>query len=240
MKKLTTILLSLAILAGIIFKTSNQTQAAATTQLLSGILQKMDNAHRGLKSMRAKIVQQKTNTQIGSTDTSYGNLVYVPGPKGKVKAKIEYTKPSSDVLSIAGDNVTYYQPRINQALKTVSSKLSRDRSKGSSVGLLMAMMGSGNLPAELRSKYNMEIAGEELINGRPATKLHLIPREAGQIAVADIWVSNESYLPVQLRFQERNGDLTFFKFSNMELNARVTDDEFKVKLQPGTAVVDKL
>ena len=122
MKKLT----SLAIIAGmflLLAGVDRPASANAQAQLLAGILNKMEKAHQDLKSLKAEMVLERTNTQIGVTDSEYGQLLYKPGAqKSKQKLRIDYTKPSKDILAVDGDNFVFYQPRINQAFKGMASK----------------------------------------------------------------------------------------------------------------------
>src|SRR5262245_38982816 len=103
--------MSLAIGAGMLFLligAGYRADANAQPQLLTGILNKMEKAHQGLKSLRAEMVLQKTNSQIGVTDSEYGQLLYKPGEaKSKQKLRIDYTKPSKNVAAVDGDNFIF-------------------------------------------------------------------------------------------------------------------------------------
>ena len=123
MKKVVT----LAILLGMFLALTGAARldANAKPQLLTGILNKMEIAHKQMKSLKAELIQQKTNPQIGSTDTDYGVVLYKPGAgKEKGKLRIDYTRPSKDIVSVVGESVTFYQPRINQVFKGALNKLS--------------------------------------------------------------------------------------------------------------------
>src|SRR6516164_751272 len=101
-------LMFLAIIAGISILPAGSGRSAsanAQPQLLTGILNKMEKAHQDLKSLKAEMVLERTNTQIGVTDSEYGQLLYKPGTsKSKQKLRINYTKPSKDILAVEGDN----------------------------------------------------------------------------------------------------------------------------------------
>lgn len=213
----------------------HNSQAAAGSQLLTGVLSKMQAAHRNLRSMRAGMAQVRHNPQIGSTETDYGTLIYKPGAKGKSKLRIDYTRPDQKSVAVLGENLVFYQPRINQVLKTTLSKAAKG--KTSSYSALVGLDGSLET---LTRDYNVDYVKDELVNGETATRLQLIPKVSGTFSRIDLWVSNKSWLPVQYQMFERNGDSTLVKFTGMEVNPTIADAAFNVNIPSGTKVVDKI
>jgi outer membrane lipoprotein-sorting protein len=55
-----------------------------------------------------------------------------------------------------------------------------------------------------------------------------------------LWIDDESYLPVRLRYVEADGDSTEYKFSEMKKNRPITEDRFVLKIPKGveTRVID--
>jgi outer membrane lipoprotein-sorting protein len=204
-------------------------------QLLTGILNKMERAHQEMKSLKAEMVQQKTNSQIGITDTDFGAIIYKPAEgKSKGKLRIDYIKPTKDIIALVGENFTYYQPRINQALKSTLAKASKGRT-----GMSVFRFGLDSSLKSLVDTYNIDYLKDEEINGQPATVLRLIPKSNGQVASVDIWVLQNG-LPSQWKVVERNGDHTIFTLKNLELNANIPDSAFNVNIPDGTKIVDKI
>ena len=139
--------------------------ANSKPQLLTGILNKMESAHQQMKSLKAEIIQQKTNPQIGSTDTDYGVVLYKPASgKEKGRLRIDYTKPNKDIVSVVGEAVTFYQPRINQVFKGTLNKVSKGKAGINLVGL------DGSLKT-LTANYNIDFVKDEAVNGQMATIL---------------------------------------------------------------------
>jgi outer membrane lipoprotein-sorting protein len=204
-------------------------------QLLTGILNKMERAHQEMKSLKAEMVQQKTNSQIGITDTDFGAIIYKPAEgKSKGKLRIDYIKPTKDIIALVGENFTYYQPRINQALKSTLAKASKGKASG-----YIGLYGLDSSLKSLVSTYNIDYLKDEEINGQPATVLRLTPKSNGQVASVDIWVLQNG-LPSQWKVVERNGDHTIFTLKNLELNANIPDSAFNVNIPHGTKIVDKI
>ncbi len=230
--------ISLAVIATLLMMmvgTYHNTEAKAATQLLTGVLSKMQTAHRSLRSMRAALVQQRHNPQIGSTETDYGTFIYKPGGKGKSKLRIDYTRPDQKSVAVVGENLTFYQPRINQVLKTTLSKAAKGKTSSYSV-----LVGLDSSLESLTKDYNVEYVKDELVGGKPATRLQLIPKAGSAFSKIELWVSNEFWLPVQYQMYERNGDSTLVKFTGMEINPNIADSLFNVNIPSGTKVVDKI
>ena len=232
--------ISLAIIAGMLLLmmgADRRADANAQPQLLTGILNKMEKANQDLKSLKAEMVLQKTNSQIGITDSEFGQLLYKPGAgRTKQKLRIDYTKPSKDIVSVDGDNFTFYQPRINQAFKGLASKLSKGKQGGFAQFITIVLNGS------LRSasgKYQVSFIKDEAINGVMTSVLRLTPKSNDQFTSIDIWVNQQNWFPVQFSGTERNGDLTLVTLKNLQLNANLPDSAFAVNLPNGTKVVDK-
>jgi len=232
--------ISLAIIAGISLLISGAglragASAYAQPQLLTGILNKMRKANQDLKSLKAEIVQEKTNSQIGVTDTTLGQLIYKPGAgKSKQKLRIDYTKPSHDVLSVDGDSYIYYQPRIKQAIKGLASKVSKGKQDG--LAQILAIVLSGSLESA-SGEYESNIVGDEMVNGIKTSLLRAIPKSNKQFTRIDIWISQQTWIPVRFSATERNGDVTMFTFKDMQLNATLPNNAFNLDLPHGTEIV---
>jgi outer membrane lipoprotein-sorting protein len=214
---------------------NHASKADPANQMLAGVLSKMEKANRELKSLRAVITQERVNVQIGVKDTESGVIIYKPGDGGKGRLRIDYQKPSTNVVSVIGDSFVFYQPRINQALKTTLSKAAKGRTGG-----YQQLVGLDRSLKSLFQNYQIEYVKDEAVDGQMATRLRLLPKSDGQFALIEIWVSHQTWLPLQHKFVERNGDYTIVKLSKLELNLKLGDEAFIVKYPSGTVVVDRL
>ena len=235
MKKLLTVL---AVTSAFFLLSGEGISAGANTtpQILTGILNKMEKAHLEMKSLKAELVQQKTNSQIGITDTETGSMIYKPAAgnmKGKIR--IDYLKPSKDVISLVGENVTYYQPRINQVFKSSLAKASKGK-----LGGYAQLVGLDSSLKNLVGNYNIDIVKDETINGQMTTVLRLIPKNGSQFTSIDVWVNQLNSLPLQWKMVEKNGDFTIVTLKNMQVISNIPDTAFNVSIPGGTKVVDKI
>jgi outer membrane lipoprotein-sorting protein len=231
-------LISLAVIAGIsllIAGVDRSASANTQAQLLTGILNKMEKAHQDLKNLKAELVLERTNTQIGVTDSEFGQLIYKPGAqKSKQKLRIDYTKPSKDILAVDGDNFIFYQPRINQAFKGIASKYSKGKQGGIAQFITIALDGSLKSAS---GKYNIGFVKDEMVEGVMTSVLRLTPKSNDQFTSFDIWVNQQNGFPVRFSGAERNGDLTMVTLKNLQLNTNVPNNAFALDLPSGTKIV---
>lgn len=207
--------------------------AETSPQILTGILNKMETAHKQMKSLRAELIQEKINPQIGSKDSDYGTVIYKPAAgKDKGKLRIDYTKPGIKSLSVIGENFTFYEPKLNQAMKSTVNKATKGKAGANLVGL------DGSLKA-LLNNYNIDYVGDATVNGQSTTILRLLPKNRGDYNSIDIWVA-QSGLPVQWKMVERNGDYTVITLKNTQINMNIADSAFVINLPGGTKIIDKL
>lgn len=231
MKKIATLAVIVSLVG--MLMTDHRVDATPTPQILTGVLNKMEKAHQSLKSLKAELIQQKTNPQINITDTEYGQILYKPGMgKEKGKLRIDYTKPSKDVVALVGDLATFYQPRINQAWKGPIAKVSKSKGYGQLAGL------DGSLKS-LTANHGIDVLRDEQVNGQMTTVLRLSPKGRGQYASTEVWVSTQTWLPVQWKLMEHNGDFTVYTLKNPQVNAAIPDSAFAVNLPSGTKIIDK-
>ncbi len=209
--------------------------ANTTPQLLTGILAKMEKAHKDLKSLKAQIIQEKTNVQIGSKDKDSGTLLYKPASgKNKGKLRLDYTKPANNTVAVTGDTFLFYQPKLNQAIKSTLAKAAKGRASG-----YAPLVGLDGSIRKLLDNYNVDFVADANVDGQSASHLRLTPKANATFASIELWVNNQTWIPTMQKFNERNGDYTVVKLTNLQQNIALNDNEFEVKLPAGTKVVDK-
>ena len=201
--------------------------------LVSSILNKMERNRRDLRSLRAALTMQKYNAQIRQEEMSRGEVQYVPGSGGQMSVRVDWTSPQREHLAVSGGQYTLFRPRLNQAYQG-STKSAKGNAKVSGV-LGFGLNISG---AQLKNQFHIEVAGEgTLYDGGPHVwMLRLTPKGNAGYKFAEIWV-DDSGMPVQTRVTERNNDTTLVRLTNIQKNARIASDAFKLNLGSGVKIV---
>jgi outer membrane lipoprotein-sorting protein len=203
--------------------------------LVSSILNKMERNRRDLHSLRAALMMQKYNAQLKDYDMSVGELQYVAGgSSNSSNVRVEWTRPARELLAVSGGRYTLYRPRLAQAF-VGSTSSAKGNAKVSGV-LGFSLNASG---AQLKNQFDVEFAGEgQLYDGGPQVwMLKLTPKGGAGYKFAEVWVDQSTGMPVQTRVTEKNGDSTLVRLTNIERNARIPSDAFKLDLPAGVKIV---
>jgi len=85
---------------------------------LDQVLSNMQQAAQKITSLSAKMEQVKRNTQIGGKEMFRGHIFFKHAGKTNDKVLIRYEIPAGQAVSVVGDEITLYQPSINQVIYT--------------------------------------------------------------------------------------------------------------------------
>lgn len=222
MKRFVPLGLAVAIVLTAIAITSPVKVDAQGAGLVSSILNRMERNHRDLKSLRSGISMEKYNAQIKDSDKYSGTVLYIPAPGRNAFVKVEWQKPQHEILSVANGQYTLFRPRTNMAwVGSANSK--RARANGALDFLNMSRQ-------QLMSSYDIQDSYDETLWGGVRTNhLKLVPKVNASFKYAEVWVDGDG-MPVQTKVVEKNDDSTTVRLLNVERNARVSMDEFSIKL----------
>jgi outer membrane lipoprotein-sorting protein len=201
--------------------------------LISSILNKMDRNRRSLGSMRAAITMQKYNAQLRDADNYTGEVQYVAAKGRDANVRVDWARPVQEILAVSGGQYTLYRPRLKQAYQGSSKSASSKGKAGNVLGFALNMTS-----AQAKNQFSVEIVGEgELYKGSPHVWwLKLVPRGNQGFQFAEVWVTDDG-MPIQTRVTERNGDATTVRLTNIQRNAAVPGDAFRIDLPSGTKIV---
>jgi len=201
--------------------------------LISSILNKMDRNRRSLGSLRAAVHMQKYNAQLRQSDDQFGDVQYVAGKGRDANVRVDWRRPVVEMLAVTGGQYTLYRPRLKQAYQGSTKNAGSKGKAGNVLGFALNMSG-----AQAKNQFNVELVGEgSLYQGSPHVWwLKLTPRGNAGYQFAEIWVTDDG-MPVQTRVTERNGDATTVRLTNIQRNAGVPDDAFRIDLPAGTKIV---
>jgi outer membrane lipoprotein-sorting protein len=188
------------------------------------ILNRIDKHYKAINSLTSNVKMDKFNSQLGAHDVSEGSLVVLPKTKKRKKmyARIDWTKPRVENLSIIGDEFMIYRPTLGVVYMGKTDKKQKDVPTGALDFLNMSR-------AQLKANYKIEVAGEEKIEGGIETK-HLILTPLRQISYkkADIWIDKDGMIRLA-RTTEHNNDTTTVLLSNIKKNEKVKENAFTIK-----------
>ena len=233
LKKIFPLCLIVAVLVGGVAFVPASRANPQTAGLVSSILSRMEHNKRNLKSLRANISMTKYNSQLRDSDKYQGVVLYIPGAAGNSNSfvRLEWTRPQHEILAVANGNYTLYRPRLNQAYKGRTGAIKSQ--KDSDVLGLMNMSA-----AQLRTRFGdfQDVRDETLWGGIWTQHFKVIPKGAASYKYIEVWVDKDG-MPVQTKMVEKNDDSTTVRLTEVERNASISMDQFKIDLDSKVKIV---
>jgi outer membrane lipoprotein-sorting protein len=227
MKKLAPLGLIVALLVGTIAVTISPTSVHAQgAGLVSSLLNNMERNRRSLTSLRANLSMEKYNAQIRDTDRYSGKVVYKPAAGRSAYVRVDWQKPLGEILAVADGQYTLYKSRLNTAYIGSAKPKSGPSGKMNSA-LEFLNMSRQQLVA--RFEPLQDIYEETLWGGVRTTHIKLVPKAGASYKYAEVWVDGNG-MPIQTKVVEKNDDATTVRLTEVERNAGVSLDEFRLQL----------
>jgi outer membrane lipoprotein-sorting protein len=199
---------------------------------LKEILKRMETHRQSLTSLRASLVMDKFNSQLGEHDVMSGTTVYLPSKGRDALVRIDWTKPVQESLAVANGQYVLYRQRLGQAIvgKVDNSK---KETKANNALAFMSMS-----KEQLNSNYSVVYVGTENIGANiPTWHLKLTPKTASNYKYSELWVDGNG-MPLQAMVVENNNDSTTIRLSSIEKNITLSAKLFHIDLPKGTKIVN--
>ncbi len=194
---------------------------------LSEILSHMNETAKRLKTLSADLEYTKVTVLVDDKSTERGQLFYEKGKPPEVL--IDFKTPDPKTILMKRNKAEMYLPKINEIQEY-------NLEKHSELVQQFLLLGFGTDAAELQKGYNMKLTGEEEINGDTTAVLELTPRKetvAAQLAKVQLWISEESWLPVQQKFFEPGGDYLLTRYTGVKVNRLLPPSTFEITTAKG-------
>jgi len=204
-------------------------RGAASTDSLEATLAKIDEAAPGFRSLAAD-VHKISHTAVINEDTVDEGSILVKRPRPRdMRMLVDIKKPDPKIVAVAGRKVEIYYPKMNTV---------QEYDAGKQRALLdqFFLLGFGSSVADLKSGYDIRLAGNETVAGQKTTRLELIPKSKDvltHLKKVELWISDATGLAVQQKFHLPGGDYTLATYTKMKLNPNLPDSALKLNLPKG-------
>lgn len=190
------------------------------------VLSNMDQAAADWTGMQAKTAWTQYTKLVDDSSVEQGSMAVRRADNGRVDLRIQFTEPYPRDLLVRGAKVEIYKPKI-QIVEEYDVSKSKDKLEQA---LLSGFGVSGKF---LQEHYGVEVAGEETVAGVDTVLLELTPKDESMqdsITRIQMWVSKQSWQPVQQRLHQPNGDHRTYLYSDVELNPSLKDSDFELDI----------
>jgi outer membrane lipoprotein-sorting protein len=213
------------------------TQMASTAQPsadaeLKKIVEQMDRTAANFRTTQASFVWDQYQRVVNDTDTQKGK-VYFKRTGNRIEMAADITDPDRKYVLFSGDKVQMYQPKIDQITEYDTGKR---RAEFESF-LVLGFGGSGQ---DMLKSFDVSYAGEEKIGETNTIKLDLVPKSnkvRNTFEHIVLWIDPKLGISVQQQFFEPSGDYRLAKYSDIQVNGKISDGVFKLKTTSKTKTV---
>lgn len=191
---------------------------------LTQVLSHMDQTAKRLKTLSADLEYTKVTVLVNDFSTESGEMYFRNSKTPDIL--IKFTKPVPKVILFRKNKAEIYQPKINQVQEF-------DLSKHSQLIQQFLLLGFGTQSNDMQKVYAVKYLREEGLGGDTTALLELTPREesvASQLSKVQLWISEESWLPVQQKFFEAGGDYSVARYSSVKVNRNLPSSTFQVRV----------
>lgn len=184
---------------------------------LGALLERVRLEHGKLSTLEAEFVQRKESSLLLEPSESHGVFSY----QAPDRVRWEYLEPEPITLVIAGEEMTTWYRDLGQAERANVGRHSQR---------ILEYLGAGTSVDTLTRYFVAKLAISQV--GEPF-RLELTPRferVARRLQQMTLWIDAESFLPVGLLYVEGDGDLTEYRFKNLQVNRSLPASRFEIAL----------
>ncbi len=206
--------------------------AASLDPSLDAVLTQMDKASEGFHSADADFIWDQYQKVVNETDTQKGKVYFRRGNK-EIQMALRINSPEIKYVLFNDDKISMYQPKIDQVTER---EVGKNRSEIES----FLVLGFGGRGHDLLNQYSVKFAGYETVDDVKTAKLELTPKSEKVRNMFEkfiLWVDPVRDISLKQQAFEPGGDHRIAKYSNINLNKKISDDVFKLHTPKRTRVV---
>ncbi|HEX6198842.1 MAG TPA: outer membrane lipoprotein carrier protein LolA [Thermoanaerobaculia bacterium] len=193
----------------------------SSSERLDALFERVRIEQKAVRSLEAHFVQRKESELFVETEEARGVFSFLAPDR----VRWEFVSPDPMTVVIDDDTMTTWYRDLERADVLKVGRYSEQ--------VLQYLGASGTLET-LLDYFRVSAVFPEA-PGEPY-RLSLDPRYARiqkRIESMDVWIDRERFVPVGLRYVEPGGDVTEYRFHDIEINAQVPADRFELDLPAG-------
>lgn len=190
---------------------------AKSQGILREVLNRMDKHYKNLQTLQANVDRSMMNFQLDEASDYAGTLTLVPGSGKEFSMRLDWTKPSSESISVLDGKYEMYNPRTKILYYGAADKVRTDsRTSGNPLSVLNMNQ------AQMRAAYDPSLIsdGAKLKDGTLTFHVKLLPKTRQSFKQAELWVDSNG-MPRQIKVTAHNNDTDMFFLSNPKKNETV-------------------
>jgi outer membrane lipoprotein-sorting protein len=212
---------------------SPQTGTPAASADLEQVLSQMDATAAKFRTTQASFTWIQYNKVIDDiADTQKGKIFFRRAGRD-IQMAADFSEPDTKQLIFSEGKIQIYQPRIEQE-DIYDAKTHREEFE---TFLVVGFGGGGH---DMLKSFAVTFQGNEKIGDTETAKLDLVPKSEEMkrnFSHLTLWIDPQRGISVQQQLFETSGDYRLAKYSDIEVNQKISDNAFKLRTSSKTKVV---
>jgi len=200
---------------------------------LEEVLNQMDQAAAKFRTTEASFTWIQYNKVIDDiADTQTGKIYFRRAGK-EVQMAADISEPDSKQLVFSEGKIQIYQPRIEQE-DIYDARAHREEFES------FLVVGFGGGGHDMLKSFDVKFVGNEKLGETETDKLDLVPRSEEvkrNFSHLVLWIDPQRGVSIRQQLFETSGDYRLAKYSEIQVNQKISDNVFKLKTTSKTKVV---
>jgi outer membrane lipoprotein-sorting protein len=200
-------------------------------EALNDILARMDQSARSLRTFSAKMKRTEYTKVLPNDKDVTDGLRLVKRSNGQTIGIVQFFGKNPHTVRFAGKTVEDYLPEAKRVEVYDAGKFGK---MGKQVDQLL-LLGIGVSSADMRRDFDISLGGTEAIDGKPTSRLELIPKDKDLKKQADkieLWIPEGGSIPLQSKVTLTSGNYDQANYSDIQMNPDLPDSAFELKVPP--------
>ena len=193
---------------------------------VEALMERVRREQKKLQTLQAAFVQRQESAMLLEPEVSTGTFSYA-APES---VRWEYDKPNPISVVIDGEEMTTWYRDLERAERLKVGRYSNQ---------VLKYLGASGSFDTLLEYFQVKVRFPEEDQPAEPYRVELTPRYeriARRLSSMTIWVDRDRFLPVRLRYESPDGDVTEYEFRDLQINASVPKDRFHLDLPAGVEV----
>lgn len=191
---------------------------------LDSVLAKMDATAATFRSAQANFTWTMFNAVINDVAETQTGKIYFRRNNKETQMAAVITEPEAKEVIFSEGKIHIFQPKL-ETVDVYDATAHREEFE------TFLVLGFGSSGQEMRKSFDVTYGGEERVDGVETAKLELVPKSdkiKQHFPKIVLWIDQQG-ISVQQKLLEPNGDYRLAKYSEIQLNQKISDNLFKLK-----------
>jgi outer membrane lipoprotein-sorting protein len=200
---------------------------------LQDVLSQMDEAAAKFRTTEANFTWIQYNKVIDDIADTQKGKIYFRRDGRDIQMAADIREPDAKQLVFSGGKIQIYQPRIEQE-DVYDAKAHREEFES------FLVVGFGGGGHDMLKSFLVKFLGNEKIGDTDTAKLELIPKSEEvkrNFSHLVLWIDPQRGISLQQQLFETSGDYRLAKYSDIQVNQKISENIFKLKTSSKTKVL---